>query len=31
MYGMYDRLDLPEAMAERVSQEVAQLIECSLE
>jgi hypothetical protein len=30
-YGMYERLDLPDAMAERVSQEVAQLIECSLE
>lgn len=31
MNGLYDRLALPETMRERVSQEVAQLIECSLQ
>ena len=31
MNGLYDRLGLPEEMNERVSQEVAQLIECSLQ
>ncbi len=31
MNELYDRLDLPEAMRERVSQEVAQLIDCSLQ
>jgi hypothetical protein len=31
MTALYDRLGLPEEMHERVSQEVAQLIECSLQ
>ena len=31
MNGLYDRLELPAAMNARVSQEVAQLIECSLQ
>ena len=31
MNGLYAQLELPAAMGERVSQEVAQLIECSLE
>ena len=31
MNGLYERLDLPEAMNERISQEIAQLIECSLQ
>jgi hypothetical protein len=30
MNDLYDRLDLPEEMNERISQEIAQLIECSL-
>lgn len=30
MNQMYDGLGLPEEMNERVSQEVAQLVECSL-
>lgn len=30
MNQMYDRLGLPEEMNERVPQEVAQLVECSL-
>jgi len=29
--GLYERLGLPEEMNERISQEVAQLIQCSLE
>jgi hypothetical protein len=31
MNGLYDRLALPETLNERISQEVAQLIECSLQ
>jgi hypothetical protein len=31
MNELYDRLGLPEALNERVSKEVAQLIECSLQ
>jgi hypothetical protein len=31
MNQLYDRLELPETMNERISQEVAQLIECSLQ
>jgi len=31
MNGLYDRLGLPEEMNERISQEIAQLIECSFE
>jgi prevent-host-death family protein len=31
MNGLYDRLGLPEEMNERISQEIAQLIECSLQ
>ena len=31
MNELHDRLGLPEALNERISQEVAQLIECSLQ
>jgi hypothetical protein len=31
MNKLHDRLGLPEALNERISQEVAQLIECSLQ
>jgi len=31
MNELHDRLGLPEAINERISQEVAQLIECSLQ
>lgn len=30
MNGLYETLDLPEALNERISQEIAQLLECSL-